>query len=289
MGIHVTLMVIIALAYGECGAEVQMESGIIYVATGDRYRDEAVGACASLRQFMPHVPVVLFTDIPEVATPFDHVIVLDNPTCDFADKIRGIQCSPFARTIFLDTDTCVCDDISDLFDLLAHFDLAAAHTVGRENVPIEGVPYAFTELNTGVLAFRKTPGWNTFCQNWLDLYQRVQLVLRAGTWEGKRIAGDQPSFRELLYHSDLRFTTLPPEYNCRFDAGYLHGKAHVIHQRGMLEDRQQSAAMLNSITGKRVHLAYHPHALTKQWKVPPESGASEVFLLALGTQQARDE
>src|SRR5688500_10192769 len=101
-----------------------MESGIIYVATGDRYRDEAVGACTSLKQCMPHVPVALFTDIPEVASLFDHVIVLDNPTCDFGDKIRGIQCSPFVRTIFLDTDTCVCDDISDLFDLLDHFDLA---------------------------------------------------------------------------------------------------------------------------------------------------------------------
>jgi hypothetical protein len=103
-----------------------MEFGVIYVATGDHYRDEAVGACTSLKQFMPHMPVVLFTDVHDVLSPFDHVIVLDNPSCDFADRIRGIQNSPFARTIFLDTDTCVCDDISDLFDLLDHFDLAAA-------------------------------------------------------------------------------------------------------------------------------------------------------------------
>jgi hypothetical protein len=83
------------------------------------------------------------------------------------------------------------------------------------------VPYAFTELNTGVLAFRKTPRWDAFCQNWLDLYERECFVLHAGTWEGKRMAVDQPAFRELLYHSDLRFTTLPSEYNCRFDAGCL--------------------------------------------------------------------
>lgn len=35
--------------------------------------------------------------------------------------------SPFEHTIFLDTDTFVCGDFSELFDLLDHFDIAMSH------------------------------------------------------------------------------------------------------------------------------------------------------------------
>ncbi|MGD1716608.1 hypothetical protein [Dapis sp. BLCC M172] len=43
---------------------------------------------------------------------------------------------------------------------------------------------------------------------------------------------DQPSFREALYHSNLRVATLIPEYNCRFVmAGYVDREVKILHGR----------------------------------------------------------
>lgn len=256
--------------------------GVIYVATGERYQAEAVVSAASLKQASPGIAATLITDSSDPVDPFDQVIVLDDPRHDFVDKIRGIRMSPYHRTVFLDSDTYVCDDISDLFDLLGRFDVAAAQAVLRVNVPIEGIPYAFTEPNTGVLGFRKSPAWEAFSAEWLALYERDRETLRGGSWEGKALSGDQAAFRKLLYHSDLRLATLASEYNCRFDAGYLHGRVKILHQRASQAELQKTAAILNSAAGKRVHLTHHPRSRRITWRTVDGRGESEnVTLLAL--------
>jgi hypothetical protein len=256
--------------------------GVIYVATGERYRAEAVVSAGSLKAASPGIHTTLITDTSNPVLPFDQVLSLVNPRHDFVDKIRGIQMSPYQGTVFLDSDTYVCDDISDLFDLLTRFDVAAGHSVLRVNVPIEGIPYAFTEPNTGVLGFRNSPAWDAFCADWLALYQRDRDTLRGGSWEGKSLAGDQAAFRELFYHSELRLATLAPEYNCRFDAGYLHGRVKILHQRASQAELERTAAILNSAAGKRVHLTHHPRGKRVRWHTADGRGGSEdVVLLAL--------
>ena len=71
--------------------------------------------------------------------------------------------SPYDLTIFLDTDTVINHDITDMFDILETFDLVAAHDLARkrkkysEAIPEYGrIPYSFSEVNTGVLAYRKS-------------------------------------------------------------------------------------------------------------------------------------
>jgi hypothetical protein len=256
--------------------------GVIYVATGERYRAEAVVSATSLKATSPGIPATLITDLSDPIIPFDQVIVLDDPRHDFVDKIRGIQMSPYQRTVFLDSDTYICDDITDLFDLLERFDVAAGHSILRVNVPIEGIPYAFTESNTGVVGFRKSPAWEAFCADWLALYERDRETLRGGSWEGKSLSGDQAAFRELLYHSDLRLATLAPEYNCRFDAGYLHGRVKILHQRASEAELKQTSAILNSAAGKRIHLSHHPQGKRVRWRTADGRGSDEdVIMLAL--------
>jgi hypothetical protein len=256
------------------------EQGILYVATGESYRAEAAYSALSARAVMPGLPITLISDSPGDSAAFDETLLLADPRFDFQDKIRGIGMSPFHRTIFLDSDTYIAADISDLFILLDRFDLAAAHSVGRENVPIPGIPYAFSELNTGVLAFKKSVEWESLVSKWLARYlaDRDRMDHR----EGRELAGDQVAFRELVYYSDLRLAILPPEYNCRYDAGFLFGEARVIHQRSDGPEIAKSAAMLNSVSGKRVHLADHPDAIIRRWTVIDHGiGENSVLLRAL--------
>ena len=256
------------------------DHGILYVATGVTYREEATFSARSARVAVPDVPITLVSDAASEDDVFSDTIILADAQFGFEDKIRGIALSPYTRTIFLDSDTYVAADIRDLFMLLDRFDVAAAHSVGRVNVPIDGIPYAFTEPNTGVLAFKRSDEWDALCEAWLAGYRRDRDNLDHA--EGRKLAGDQVAFRELVYHSDLRLATLPPEYNCRYDAGYLHGEARVIHQRSDGPEIAKSAKILNSVEGKRVHLAHHPNAITERWQTVDHGiGENEVFMLAL--------
>lgn len=63
--------------------------------------------------------------------------------------------------LYLDADAYARGDISDAFEVLERFDLAAAHNVGRTRVNEEiyevnhvEIPDAFTEYHTGVLAYK---------------------------------------------------------------------------------------------------------------------------------------
>ncbi len=94
-------------------------TGILYVAYGgtrsDDFRRHLVGeldlSLASVKATMPDLPVALITDavIAEMVAgqPLDHVIVRDLPDVGWSwtYKIDALAQTPFAHTIFLDTDT----------------------------------------------------------------------------------------------------------------------------------------------------------------------------------------
>jgi len=207
-----------------------MHRGILYIATGRRYTAEAAGSARSAKAHMPELPVGLLCDDVASAktTEIDFVAGLPTPTHSLLDKVVGLPQSPFERTLFLDTDTLVIEPVHELFQLLDHFDLAAAHAPWRWVRPVDACPECFPELNSGVLLFRRTPNLLRFFARWEALY-REQLAAP------RKPPHDQPAFRQALYESDLRFTILPPEYNLRtpFPA-FAGGNAQVkiLHGRG---------------------------------------------------------
>lgn len=204
-----------------------MSAGIIYIATGKKYIAEACESAASLKAQMPQASVTIFADQGIKASYFDKCINIANPKYDFVDKIRYMYESPYAQTIFIDTDTYICADISDLFLLLDRFDLAVAHEAQRGELPLEGIPESFPEMNTGVIAFRKSPQVEQFFFNWLDLYKEG-LKIRTRY----KLYNDQPSFQEALYKSNIRVATLTPEYNCRcLSATFISKEVKIIHLR----------------------------------------------------------
>ena len=240
-------------------------AGVVYVAVGESYVGEACESVASLKRQHPDLEATLFTDEPPETSLFTRVVRLDSPMQPLAQRVRCLIDSPYERTLALDTDTYICGSIIDLFPLLDHFDLAAAHGV-RRLVPgdlevyrrilgddIDGIPASFTQLNIGALLFRKSPQVLEFFSNWLELYlQHLERAKQASfcepRWKG---IAEQPSFRKTLYQSNLRWVTLSSEYNCIFRMpGYVHGEVKILH--GRHKNLQEVAQTLNSTTGERV-------------------------------------
>ena len=221
-----------------------VSTGILYIAIGAEYLREAKVSVESLRECMPDVSVALITDQSVDDERFDRVISERSLPDDYGSSTLWPDISPFERTIFLDTDTYVYSDISELFDVLDESDLAAAIAPNQNTV--EGVPNACVEYNTGVVSFRSTERVNAFFDAWQHRYE---------TWrEERELSRNQPSFTKALYESDLNVCPLATRYNCKSHfPGYLTGEAKVIHGRRHSASLPTVAEALNSTQEKRVH------------------------------------
>lgn len=182
--------------------------GVLLVATGPDYLDLARDAASSVAETNPGLEIDLFTDLPDAVQPglFARIHRIDTPHP--RSKLDCLPRTRFARTLFLDCDTRVVRPLGRLFDILDRFELALAHDVRRASGLIRqgwriDTPYAFPQFNSGVLLYALTPRTSAFFTDW------------AAAYRASRLDRDQPSLRDLLWSSDLRFYVLPPEFNLR--------------------------------------------------------------------------
>lgn len=216
-------------------------AGILFITADDAYLSDARCAAKQAQSVMPELSIGIVTDSDDPGDVFDTVRELSEPAHGFADKVNAMKLSPFEKTLFLDTDTYLTRPVPELFELLDRFDLLAAHAPHRESASID-LPTAFPEFNTGVLAFSDTPAVKAFFDRWQNLYHN----------ELSDIEADQPAFRRAVYDSDIRISTLPPEYNVRISsAGYLESPVAVVH--GHRPDRESAARKFAETDGRRIH------------------------------------
>jgi hypothetical protein len=183
--------------------------GILFVATGERYVEAALRAAENVRRHIPELPLAIQTDRPEAipAQLLAHVQVIEGGHA--RSKVDCLIRSPFDRTLYLDTDTRVLEDVSDMFRLLDRFDIALTHAHARnrrqtrETWQVE-LPDCFPQLNGGVILYRRTDEVLRFLSDWSRSYKEA----------GFR--KDQVTLRELVWTSGLRLYVLPPEYNVRY-------------------------------------------------------------------------
>ncbi|MBC2593975.1 hypothetical protein H5P28_06840 [Ruficoccus amylovorans] len=215
------------------------QRGILYAAGGERYLQEATRSAQSVRAAMPDVTIAVMTDDPALAPDiFDLKLPLEPVTRSYEDKIVALSRSPFEQTLFLDTDTFVLEDCSELFVLLERFELAAAHDPWRIGPEVEACPLCFPELNTGVILTRRGPAVTAFMESWLRAH-------RARCQTDPRI-GDQASFREQLYLSGLNFYCLASEYNFRtFGPNFAGANAAVKIIHGRHDNWEEFRDLLN--------------------------------------------
>ncbi len=234
---------------------------VVYVATGERHLKEAGDSVRSLWRHHPSMPVTMCTDAQSRGAMAGWGIhaadgatfeVLDHPdpTFSWADKPRALveRVVDEERTLFLDTDTRVCGEIPEVFEILDAVDLAAAHAPvrigpGQPAALAARAPAAFPELNTGVIAFRGTSAVRRLFERWSSLHRETRRSAPPSL-------GDQATFRVALYESDVRFAVLPPEYNCRFTfPTYLQGPVRILH--GRAPDLERLERELNGVAGPR--------------------------------------
>jgi hypothetical protein len=182
------------------------DSGVLFIVTGAHFTAAAGEAARSVAQFNPWLKIGIFSDQD-----------VTDPVFSFVGKIQGedsrrkheyVGLSPFAKTLYLDSDVRVIDDLSDLFRLLERYEMAGAH-VRYRSVPKRlrknklDLPQAFPQINCGVLLYRKCERVDKLFQSWIDIYR------------DDGFTRDQIPFREALWLSDVKFYAFGPEYNMR--------------------------------------------------------------------------
>jgi len=189
-----------------------MTNGILMLAIGEHHQREAAQATERIRLIWPEIEITINTQ--------------DSGQPVQLQRIRAMKASPYARTLYLDTDTWLMEPVPELFDLLDRFDVALAHAPWRERYPVD-ISACYPEFNGGVFVYGER------CRNVLFAAWERQFLHdleHRDPGGGTGYFPSQPSLRVALYHSGLCVATLPPEYNWRGD-GYAHGPIKIIHSR----------------------------------------------------------
>jgi hypothetical protein len=179
------------------------QNGVLYIAIGENYRSEAALSISSLRLVNPNLPTCVLSDKPwdQGGKPPEEFQVIDfkqnhERWSNLAAKPLHLNNSPFARTLFLDTDTYIARDLSPLFDLLHFYDIGARSG---------GTPICFSDqlrihpfYATGGILYTRSSTIAEFFEHWQQRYKD----LLAGTQDEAR------SFSLAIAETRVRFVTL---------------------------------------------------------------------------------
>jgi hypothetical protein len=189
------------------------DNGFLYIVTGGGYAEECLFSIKSLKKFNDEKVCVFapeeYRDLLE--TECEYFFAMDSKLQ--RPKVEFISQSPFKNTVYLDSDTYIDQNISDLFLLLEKYDFGGAfcNSRKRENYSkliskYRNIPYSFSEVNTGVMVFNNSASVRDLFINWKKYY--YDYLPKTNGW-------DQPSFRVALWESNVKLCHLPPEYNVR--------------------------------------------------------------------------
>jgi hypothetical protein len=225
--------------------------GVVYSGTGKFYVAEAIRSAGSSLRHNP-IPHVLFADGETQGIPGLTVARFEPSGNPYIDKIANMRRSPFERTLYLDSDTYVVQEIVHVLALLDNYDLAVAFAPAYRGLEDPGVPKAFHEFNTGVLAWRRSDRTAAFLASWEETYAAWlgDEPFPGASKASRSRRADQPAFRHCAWEHGLSVFVLSPEYNFRL--GYpvtVIDRVRVIH--GDHRDPQELAARINQREGVR--------------------------------------
>tara|TARA_R100000008_G_scaffold82804_1_gene67444 strand:+ start:1585 stop:2319 length:735 start_codon:yes stop_codon:yes gene_type:complete len=190
-----------------------MKRGVLYIAFGEQFLKELRLSAESVKKHNPDLHITVFSD-KAVDSPFvDDQRIID--VTHLRPKIDYIHETPYEETLFIDTDVIVDYNIEEMFEILERYDIGAAHDLARKRkkysavIPEYGqIPYCFSEVNTGVMVFKKNEEVEELFRLWRKYFYKYY---RYAPW-------DQPSFRISLWESDAELYVFPVEYNIRSKA-----------------------------------------------------------------------
>ena len=241
-----------------CFHKAANHRAVFYIASSDddgRYVREAQRSAKSVERHLC-LPTHLFLsgETSEDLSPFTRVHKLPerkkkfwylDSTHFFVQAVEELK--DFDQLLYLDVDTYICCPCLDIFQVLDQFDIAMGQSPQRDAIAsVVGAPPAFTTMSIGVNVFRNNERVRLFLQDWLNRYER-----HADFYDDN----DQAPLRDALYENEsIRWLTLPPEYNLRFDFGaWVVGQVRILHGRigGISTDRVDPQAVCDEINSHR--------------------------------------
>jgi hypothetical protein len=118
--------------------------GVIYIANSKEYLKEAEKSARQLNCTNPSINCSVLTN-GNTNYDFDKVIPIPSENRGFEDKIRNLTESPYYKTVFLDSDTYVIDDISSLFELLDTYQIGFCIERGYKEYQYDQLPNCYPE------------------------------------------------------------------------------------------------------------------------------------------------
>ena len=220
------------------------EKGVIFVASGEKYVEEVRDSLKRLKSVMPEIDATFYTDRNLDVAEADQVIVEEDLDRDYSAKIKKMKESPYEKTIFLDSEVKVEEDFSEIFEVLEDFQMAFSFKNGTiQGESMYGMDMSY---NTGVIAYRDDEVVQNFFSDWLEAYRKEREEYH-----------DQTSFFNSIVKSDVRYITLPFEYNYRLQYSCLaHGEIKIFHFReeempGFSLISRNSEKIIKKINSKR--------------------------------------
>ena len=190
--------------------DIKIKKGVFYIAFGENFIKEMLFSAESVKRHNPDLHITAFVDRELDSEFIDNFEIIE--VSHLRPKVDYITKTPYEKTNFLDTDTIIDHNIEEMFEILEHYDFAICHDLARKRKNVSRlipeyskIPYAFSEVNPGVMVFEKTDEVVEFFDLWRKYFYRYFHV-----WPY-----EQPTFRVALWESGLDFYILPPEYNIR--------------------------------------------------------------------------
>ena len=228
--------------------------GMVYVATGEPYVEEALESIKQVKSINKNINVVLFSDYLPGTDYIDHEIRIENPLFSVKDKMMCLEKTPFYYNIFVDSDTYFLEDPSKLRGIFDRFDFACAHAPIRVSYENNDVPFWFPEVNGGLLCYSLSEKTKSFFSIWKRLYERdeIRYANDQNKWpQALRGLREQPTLREALYKSDLSVYILPPEFNYRtILPGFAGSKIYMLH--GRMKNLTKFSKLVNKVNTPRI-------------------------------------
>lgn len=209
--------------------------GIVYVAHGSVFLEEAIVSASQCKRILPDIPTCIITDQETEDPVFDHIVHLeynefsyDSINIKFGYKPYALSQTdlPFEKCLFLDTDTCLLDPtVRNVFNNLHKFDICMVQD-HEDDQPAYKYPSAII-YNSGFILFNNNEKIQDLFNSWWD-----RMKDRINANDGGRV-GDQQFLTDTIYsRPSLNLLPLLKNYNFRFSGKqYISGIVKVLHGR----------------------------------------------------------
>lgn len=219
------------------GKAMDNRKGVVYIAFGPLYLAMALFSMSTLRKKIADLPVMIITNIDVDFNQFDFwsseydiVKIMDfDSERNREIKIDIYNYVPFERVAYIDADTYILNDFSDIWKFLDYFDIAFKLNPIKQKTPGKGdqlildnsflvrdVPH----FNGGVFFFKRSENTKGFFNLWYNYFCNGSTSY------------DQISLVDAIFNSDARVLPLTADWNHFPDWRFYAGKTKspfIVH------------------------------------------------------------